>query len=44
MTKMNKKYRYYRIKCYAKNQRDHLTIIRNLMYNLIFTVTITNPK
>ena len=26
-----KKYKYYRIKCYAKNQSDHLTIIKNLM-------------
>jgi len=44
MMKMNKKYRYDRIKCYAKNQRHHLTIIKNLMHNIIFTVTVTNTK
>jgi len=44
MMKMNKKYRYYRIKCHAKNQSDHLTIIKNLMHNLIFTVSVTNRK
>jgi len=44
MMKMNKNYRYYRIKCYAKNQSNHLTIIKNLMHNLIFAVTVTNTK
>jgi len=44
MMTMNKKYRYYRIKCNAKNQSNHLTIIKNLMHNLIFAVTITNTK
>jgi len=27
-----------------KNQRVHLTIIKNLTHNLIFTVTVTNTK